>query len=102
MTIRNFDALFEPKAIAVVGASNHANSVGAVVARNLFAGGFKGPIMAVNPHEAAIQSTLSYRTVADLPVKPDLAVLATPPATIPGLISELGARGCRAAVVITA
>ena len=102
MTTRNFDALFEPKSIAVIGASNHPRSVGAVLARNLFAGGFQGAIMAVNPHETAIQSTLSYHSVAELPVTPDLAVLATPPQTIPGLITELGERGCRATVVITA
>jgi acetyltransferase len=102
MTTRNFDALFRPKAITLIGASNHPNSVGAVLARNLQSGGFDGPIMAVNPHETAIGSVLSYRSVAELPVTPDLAVLATPPATIPGLIAELGERGCRAAVVVTA
>jgi acetyltransferase len=102
MTTRNFDALFEPKSIAVIGASNRPGSVGAVLAHNLFAGGFQGAIMAVNPHETAIQSTLSYQSVAELPVAPDLAVLATPPETVPGLIDELGERGCRAAVVITA
>jgi len=102
MTTRNLDALFHPKAIALIGASNRAGSVGAVLARNLQQGGFEGPIMAVNPHETAIGSAVSYRSVADLPITPDLAVLATPPATIPGLISELGARGCRAAVVVTA
>ena len=101
MTTRNFDALFEPKSIAVIGASNRAGSVGAVLARNLFAGGFQGAIMAVNPHAAAIQSTLCYHSVAELPYAPDLAVVATPPDTVPGLIAELGERGCRAAVVIT-
>ena len=102
MTTRNFDALFHPKTIALIGASNRPNSVGAVLARNLQAGGFDGPILAVNPHETAIGSTLSYPSVAALPMAPDLAVLATPPAAIPGLIAELGARGCRAAVVVTA
>ena len=102
MTTRNFDALFQPKAIALIGASNRPNSVGAVLARNLQSGGFTGPILAVNPHEAAIGSTLSYHSVAELPVTPDLAVLATPASAIPGLIGELGARGCRAAVVVTA
>ena len=58
--------------------------------------------MTVNPHEQAIHSTLSYRSVAELPTTPDLAVLATPPAAVPGLIAELGARGCRAAIVVTA
>jgi acetyltransferase len=94
--------LFAPKAIALVGASNREHSVGAVVAHNLLGAGFAGPVLTVNPHETAIQSTLNYRTVADLPLTPDLAVLATPPATVPGLIAELGQRGCRAAVVLTA
>ncbi len=102
MTIRNLDALFRPKAIAVVGASNKPHTVGAVLAENLFQAGFDGPVLAVNPHEQAIRSTLNYRSIGDLPLTPDLAVLATPPASVPGLIGELGARGCRAAVVVTA
>ena len=81
MTVRNLDALFQPKAIAVVGASNQPHSIGAVLAANLFEGGFDGPILAVNPHERAIRSTLNYRSVGELPLVPDLAVLATPPAT---------------------
>lgn len=102
MSIRNLDALFEPQAIALVGASNQPNSVGATLARNLFGAGFKGAIMPVNPHETAIRSTVNYKSIADLPIAPDLAVIATPPDAVPGLIAELGARGCRAAVVITA
>ncbi len=102
MTVRNLDALFDPGSIAVVGASNRPGTVGAVLARNLFGAGFEGPILAVNPHEQAIHSTLNYRSVAELPLAPDLAVLATPPDTVPGLIAELGAKGCRAAVVVTA
>ncbi len=102
MTIRNLDALFEPKAIALIGASNQPGSVGDVLARNLFGAGFHGPIMPVNPHEQAIHSTLNYPSVADLPIDPDLAVIATPGRAVPGLIAELGGRGCRAAIVITA
>lgn len=102
MSIRNFDALFAPGAIALIGASNRPHAVGAVVARNLLEGGFAGPVLFVNPHETAIRSTLSYRSVADLPVAPDLAVIATPSPTVPGLIAELGARGCRAAIVLAA
>jgi acetyltransferase len=102
MTIRNLDALFRPKAIALIGASNRPYSVGAVLAHNLFDGGFRGPIMTVNPREEAIRSVINYRSIADLPVTPDLAVLSTPLATVPELIAELGARGCRAAVVVSA
>lgn len=101
MTTRNLDALFEPHAIALIGASNRPGSVGSVLARNLLESGFAGPVLPVNPHEGAIRSAMAYASVADLPVAPDLAVIATPAATIPGLIGELGARGCRAAVVIS-
>jgi acetyltransferase len=73
-----------------------------VLARNLLESGFAGPVLAVNPHEAAIRSTLSYKRLADLPMIPDLAVIATPPPTVPSLVADLAARGCRAAVVITA
>ncbi len=101
MTIRNLDALFEPKAIALIGASNTPRSLGEIVTRNLFSAGFAGPIFIVNSHENAIQSTLTCRSVAELPQTPDLAVICTPPETVPGLISELGQRGCRAAAVIS-
>ncbi|KQT61276.1 MULTISPECIES: bifunctional acetate--CoA ligase family protein/GNAT family N-acetyltransferase [unclassified Aureimonas] len=101
MSIRNLDALFEPKAIALVGASNRPGSVGEVLARNIFGSGFKGPVMPVNPHEQAIRSTVSYRSVADLPTVPDLAVIATPAPSVPAIVDELGRRGCRAAVVIS-
>jgi len=59
MTIRNLDAVFEPKAIALIGASNREGSVGAVLARNLFGSGFAGPVMPVNPHERAIRSSVN-------------------------------------------
>ncbi|CAN5334667.1 bifunctional acetate--CoA ligase family protein/GNAT family N-acetyltransferase [soil metagenome] len=102
MTIRNLDALFKPQSIALVGASNQPNSVGAVLARNLLETGFSGPVFPVNPHEASIRSTLNYKSVADLPQPVDLAVIATPRETVPGLVADLGRRGCRAAVVVTA
>jgi len=102
MTIRNLDRLFKPSSVALIGASRREKSIGQVVARNLFNAGFDGPIMPVNPKERSIEGVLAYPSVADLPIVPDLAVIATPPHTVPGLIAELGERGTRAAVVITA
>ena len=81
MTTRNLDALFEPKSIALIGTSNRPRSVGAVTAKNLFEAGFAGPIVTVNPHEQAIRSSLHYHSVEELPLAPDLAVIATPPPT---------------------
>ncbi len=102
MTVRNLDNLFKPKSIALIGASHRANSVGAVLARNLFQGGFEGPVMPVHPKHAHIQSVPTYADVKSLPSPPDLAVIATPPETVPGLIAQLGALGTKSAVVITA
>lgn len=102
MTVRNLGALFAPRSVAVIGASTRERSVGAVVMRNLLRGGFAGPVMPVNPKHEAVAGVLAYPDVASLPVTPDLAVIATPPAPIPGLVDALGARGTRAVVVLTA
>lgn len=102
MTIRNLEKLFEPQSIALVGASKRSGSVGAVLAKNLFGGGFDGPVMPVNPKHRSIQGVLTFNTISSLPLVPDLAVIATPPKTIPGIVAELGEKGTKAAVVITA
>ena len=102
MSVRNLDFLFQPTSVALIGASERPNSVGDVVARNLFHTGFTGPIMPVNPKHRAIEGVLTYRDVASLPQTPDLAVICTPPDTVPGIVAELGKRGTKAVVVITA
>jgi acetyltransferase len=102
MTIRNLKYLFKPSSVALIGASKTPSSVGAVLARNLFGSGFDGPIMPVNPKHRAIEGVLTWPDVASLPVTPDLAVISTPPDTVPALVTELGARGTKAAIVITA
>src|SRR5262245_38802627 len=102
MTVRIFDSLLKPASVALLGASPKAGSVGAIVAQNLLRGGFAGPVWFVNPKYRSLDEVPCYASVAALPAAPDLAVLATPPQTIPGLIGELGAKGTRAAVVITA
>lgn len=102
MTIRNLDFIFRPSSVALVGASKRPNSVGAVLTRNLLRGGFDGPIMPVNPRHRSIAGVLTYPDIESLPVIPDLAVIATPPKTVPPLVAELAARGTRGVVVITA
>ncbi len=102
MSIRNLNHLFRPQAVALIGASIRPHSVGATVMRNLLADGFEGPIMPVNPKYEAVCGVLTYASVAELPRAPDLAVICTPPMTVPGLISQLGSRGTKAAVVLTA
>ncbi|MGE5777761.1 MAG: GNAT family N-acetyltransferase [Hyphomicrobiales bacterium] len=88
--------------MAVIGASRRPGSVGAVLAQNLFKCGFQGSIMPVNPKHDSIEGVIAYPDVASLPIVPDLAVIATPPSTVPGLIAACAERGTKAAVVITA
>ena len=102
MSIRNLDKMFRPRSIAVIGASARPKSVGAALMTNLMNGGFDGPIMPVNPKATALHGIMTYKDVESLPLLPDLAVIATPPDTIPGLVDELGRRGTRAAVILTA
>jgi len=102
MSIRNIDALFRPRSIALVGASRRPNSIGDVVARNLAAAGFDGPLHLVHPEGAAIAGIPAVKSIAALPTPADLAVLCTPPDSIPGLIGEFARSGTRGAVVITA
>src|ERR1051326_3923362 len=102
MSIRNLDSIFRPRSIALIGASTRECSAGRVIMENLLAAGFKGPIAPVNPKYKTVCGVAAYPDVASLPFAPDLAVIATPPRTVPSLIAELAARGTRGAIVITA
>ena len=99
---RNLDALLNPCSVVVVGASDRPQSVGAKVARNLLQGSYAGRVWFVNARRDCVAGQLAFRTIAQLPDAPDLAVICTPAATVPGLITELGVQGCRAAIIITA
>ena len=102
MSVRHLDKLFAPCSVAVIGATDRPSAVGEVVMRTLLAGGFTGPIMPVNPRREVLFGQACHPDVGSLPQVPDLAVICTPAATVPGLITELGEKGTRAAVVITA
>ncbi|GAB3550774.1 bifunctional acetate--CoA ligase family protein/GNAT family N-acetyltransferase [Noviherbaspirillum agri] len=102
MSIRNLKYLFEPRSIAVIGASAKPHSVGATVLENLTTGGFTGQIIPVNPKYESLSGLKVYPGVAKLPSAPDLAVICTPPATVPGIIGDLGKLGTKAAIVLTA
>jgi len=102
MTVRNLESLFRPQSVALVGASARPGSVGSEVAHNLLSGEFEGPVMPVNPRHKSVHGVIAYPDVASLPIVPDMAVICTPPDMVPGVIAELGRRGTKAAVVITA
>jgi acetyltransferase len=102
MTIRHLDQLLTPRSVAVFGASDRPGSVGATVWRNVRQAPFTGPRWPVNPRRERLGDDVCFPDMAALPQAPDLAVICTPPASVPGLIEALGVRGTRAAVVLTA
>lgn len=102
MSVRNLESLLQPTSVALIGASEREGSLGCVVLRNLRGGGFKGPVWAVNDKHETIAGAPAWRNVASLPGVPDLAVICTPAPTVPGIIAELGAKGTRAAIVLSA
>ena len=102
MTIRNLEHALAPRSVAVIGASTERGSVGNVLTENMLAGGFAGEVYLVNPRYQTIGGRRCYPDVASLPEAPELAVIATRPDTVPTLIGELGKKGTRAVVVVTA
>ena len=102
MTVRNLKYLFRPASVAVIGASDRPQSLGATVMRNLLAGSYSGAVFPVNPRHASVAGLRAVPDVGSLDQAPDLAVICTPPQTIPGIIHQLGAKGGKAAVVLTA
>lgn len=102
MSIRNLDFIYKPASVALIGASREPDSLGSVLARNLLRSGFDGPVLPVHPHSQSVHGVLAYPDVQKLPLVPDLAVIATPPQTVPKLVADLAERGTRGAVVVTA
>lgn len=100
MNVKNLESLLNPHSIAVIGASSQLNRPGNAVMRNLLQGQFDGPIMPVTPHYKSVNGVLAYRSIDDLPIVPDLAIICTRATRIPAIILQLGRKGTRNAIVI--
>lgn len=102
MSTRFLRHFFEPRTIAVIGASEKSESLGGIVIRNLLEGEFPGTIWAVNPKGyRSVHGQPAFSRVSQLPEVPDLAVICSPVETVPGRIARLGSFGCRAALVLS-
>jgi acetyltransferase len=102
VSIRNLDKIFDPRRVAVIGASDTPTSVGYTVLRNLVGSGFPGVVYPVNPKREAIQGIHAYKDIKSLPRVPDLGVICTPAPSVPALVRELGEAGTRGIVIISA
>lgn len=95
-------AMFEPQSVAIIGASERPDSIGAVLVRNMLDAQFKGELHAINPKHKAVFGVPCVARLEDLRKRPDLVVICTPARTVPGLIDECGRAGIKAAIVISA
>ena len=99
MSQRTLHSLFQPKSVAIIGASNGKNRAGNVVMRNLLSGGFSGPIMPVTPKYEAVLGVLAYPNIEALPLKPDLAIICTAASKVPAIVERLAQFGCKVAII---
>lgn len=93
--------LFDPKSIAVIGASNNRIKWGYIVPANILAGGYKGDFFPVNPHEDEILGHRVYQSVADIPVQVDLAVITIPAQAVADAVRECVRNGVKTGVIIS-
>lgn len=96
------DPLFNPKSIAVIGASNRKNSVGSKVFSNILNGHYFGKLYPVNPKHKEVQGRICVPNIKDINDKIDLAIITTPTSTICQIIKECAEKKIHAAVIITA
>ncbi len=96
------DAIFKPRNVAVVGATETANAVGRTILWNLIASPFGGTVYPVNPKRASVLGIKAYPSIKAIPDQVDLAVIATPAPSVPAIISECVESGVRGAIIISA
>jgi len=94
--------LFSPGVVAIIGATPREGALGQVLMQNMLAAGFKGVLRAVNPKYRQVQGVRCFRSIADVPERVDLAIIATPARTVPDIIAACGKARVRTAVILSA
>ncbi|MFH1136423.1 MAG: GNAT family N-acetyltransferase [Pseudomonadota bacterium] len=101
MSIDNLDKFFLPRSAAVIGAGRGPRNIGTVIFGNLINGGFPGPVFPVNPKLDDLMGRPCFSSLSEVPQPLDLAIIASPLKTIPGVIRECARLGIPAAVVVS-
>lgn len=99
---KNLQSLFSPKSIAIVGASQSPEKVGAIILKNIIASKFPGKVYPVNPSAESISGLKCYPNVASLPEIVDLSLIAIPAASVNQVLNEIGEKGIKNVVVYSA
>ncbi len=101
-TSRSLHPLFHPDTVALIGASGTPGSVGSILMRNLMENPFNGVVYPINPKRRAVHGVHCYSNLKELPESVDLAVIATPAATVPGLMQECVDANVKGTIIISA
>jgi len=96
------NAIFFPKNVALIGATETENTVGRTVLWNLISNPFGGAVFPVNPKRASVLGIKAYPNISAVPEPVDLAVITTPAPTVPGIIQECVNLGVKGAIIISA
>lgn len=96
------DALFRPRSVAILGASDDATRISGRPVRYLIEGGFKGNVYPVNPNRETVQGLKAYKSLADVPETPDVALLAVPSSLTEQAVRECVEKGVKGAVIFSA
>lgn len=96
------DAIFSPRNVAVIGATEKEGSVGRTILWNLISHPFGGTVFPINPKRSSILGIHAYPKIADVPSQVDLAVVVTPALSVPGVIEECIQAGVKGAIIISA
>ncbi|MNQ01199.1 succinyl-CoA synthetase subunit alpha [compost metagenome] len=99
---RGMDALFEPRSIAIFGASDDVTKIGGRPLQFLQKYGYAGGIYPINRKAGLVQSLPAYATLDEVPEVPELAVVAVPPAGVLDAVKDCARRGVKAAVILSA
>ncbi len=102
MNTHYLTSLFTPRSVALFGASDRQNSVGGIVLRNLLTSGYGGRVYPINPKREEVQGQKAFGSIEDIHEPVDLAVVATPAATIPAIVEACGEHGVRMMLILSA
>lgn len=102
MNHHDLDPFFKPKSVAVIGSTPTPGKIGNIIIENILSDGYTGKLHFVNPNYKEILGMPCYPTVLDCPGPVDLAVVVVPANLVPEVIDQIGEKGARAAVVISA
>ncbi len=97
----SIDSFFNPRSVAVIGASRRQDTIGQALVRNLVTGDFTGRVYAVNPGAAAVSGLPAFARVVDIPDDVDLAVVAVPAEAVQDVVLDCAAKGVHGLIVIS-